>query len=200
MGSHLLFLLPLFIGALAAGVHHQAPRRHRPWRDSLHYESGRSVDLLTYYEARNLLNSAILVPSQRIAVEIVQHSKSEDTVVWIDDLRYLAPPLEYDLPKSFRVRPLTSAESVEAARSELNAGTIRHIWFVRGTHDVSTGHIFEKLESQMMETWNGHALYPYVPFSPAQLAILRVLRHQDGSQFRQYYCEVWEFWAPATGN
>jgi hypothetical protein len=195
MGSHLLFLLPLYIVALAAGV----ASKHR---------AGTAIGVIlftmnlagvwTYYEVRNLLNSALLVPSQRIAAEIVQHSKSEDTVVWIDDLRYLAPPLEYYLPKSFRVRPLTSAESVEAARSELDAGTIRHIWFVRGTHDVSSGHVFEKLQSQMMETRNGHTLYPYVPFSSAQLAILRVLRTQDGNQLQKYYCEVWEFRDPAN--
>src|SRR5664279_3852213 len=145
--------------------------------------------LWTYYEARDLLNTGYLVPDQRISTEIVQHSTSEDTVVWVDAVSFDGTPLEYYLPKGFRIRWLTSPESVEAARAEINAGAIRHVWFVRSSHDISPGHMFEKLQSQMTETWSEHTLHPYVPFSPTHLAILRVLallRHQDGNQPRQY--------------
>ena len=127
------------------------------------------------------------------------HSSSEDTVVWIDELSFDGTPLEYYLPKGFRIRWLTSPESVGAARAELDAGSIDHVWFVRGSRDISPGHIFENLESQMMQEWSEHTLYPYVPFSPAHLAVLRVmalLRHQGESQPRRYLCEVWEFQDP----
>jgi hypothetical protein len=75
------------------------------------------------------------------------------------------------------------------------------VWFVRSSNDISPGHIFENLESQMTQAWSEHALYSYVPFSPLHLAVLRalaLLRHQDGNQRRRYFCEVWEFTAPAT--
>ncbi len=158
------------------------------------------VGLWTYYEARDFLNAGYLVPNQRIATNIVQHSRSEDTVVWIDSLNFDGTTLHYYLPKNFQVRWLDSPESVAAARAELDAGNIRHIWFVRSSHDISPGHIFEKLETQMTEKWNQKLLHSYVPFSPLQLEILRtleVLRHQDRSHSRQYMYQMWEFQDPA---
>ena len=196
IGARLLFLLPLFLVALAAGV--TAKKRLGTLIGVILFAVN-LAGVATYYKARDLLNAGYLVPSQRIATEIVLHSRSEDTVVWIDALSFDGSPLEYYLPKDFRIRWLTSPESVGAARAELHAGSIRHLWFVRSSHDVSPGHIFETLESQMMEEWSGHTLYSYTPFSPVHLAVLRVmalLRHQDGSQPRRYLCEIWEFQRP----
>jgi len=196
IGSRLLFLLPLFILAMAAGV----TTRHRLGTTlGVLLLAANLAGLCSYYRARGLLTASYLVPNQRIVTEIVQHSRTEDTVVWVDGLNSDVMAFEYYLPKSFRVRWLTSPESVAAARAELNAGTIRHVWFVRSSHDISPGHEFEKLQSQMTETWIQHSLHPYVPISPVHVAILRVLallRHQDGSQPRQYMCEVWEFQGP----
>src|SRR5664279_2638522 len=193
MGARLLFLLPLFLLALAAGV---TTKGRVGTVLGVILLAVNLAGLWVYYEGRDLLNAAYLVPSQRIATNVVLHSRSEDTVVWIDELNFDGSALEYYLPKDFRIRWLTSAESVGAARAELNAGSIRHVWFVRSSRDISPGHIFEKLESQMMQKWSQHTLYSYVPFSPAHLAVLRVmalLRHQDLSQPRRYLCEVWEF-------
>jgi len=193
MGAQLLFLLPLFLLVLAAGV---TTKGRAGTALGVILLTVNLAGLWTYYEARDLLNAAYLVPSQRIAEQIALHSRSEDTVVWIDELGFDGSAIEYYLPKGFRIRWLTSPESVEEARSELNAGAIRHVWLVRSSHDVSPGHIFQKLESQMTQTWSEHDLYSYVPFSPVHLAVLRVLallRHQDGNQPRRYLCEVWEF-------
>jgi len=196
MGARLLFLLPLFFLALATGVMTKGRVGTVP---GLILLTVNLAGLWTYYEGRDLLNAGYLVPSQRIATDILLHSRSEDTVVWIDALSFDGTALEYYLPKDFRIRWLTSPESVGAARAELNAGSIRHIWFVCTSHDISQGHIFDKLESQMTQTWAEHALYSYVPFSPVHLALLRVLgflRHQDRYQLRQYVCEMWEFQSP----
>ncbi len=193
MPARLLFLLPLFLVTVAAGV---TTRRRIGTALGAILVATNLAGLWTYYEARDLLNAGYLVPNQQIGAEIALHSRSEDTVVWIDELSFDGSALEYYLPKSFRIRWLTSPESVAAARAELNAGTIRHVWFVRSSHDISPGHIFEKLESEMTGAWSGHMLYNYVPFSPVHLETLRVLallRHQDGSQTRRYLCEVWEF-------
>ncbi|HEY5174794.1 MAG TPA: hypothetical protein VII95_04425 [Terriglobales bacterium] len=196
MGARLLFLLPLFLVALAAGV----TTKHRVGTAlGVILLAANLAGLWTYYEARDLLNAGYLVPNQRIAAEIALHSRSEDTVVWIDEMNFDGTTLEYYLPKSFRLRWLTSPESVEAARAELKAGAIRHVWFVRSSHDISPGHVFEELEAQMRGTWSEHTLYSYVPFSPTHLAILRalaLLRHQDGNQPRRYMCEVREFQGP----
>ncbi len=193
MGARLLFLLPLFLLALAVGV---------TIKGRLGTALGvvlfvvNLAGLWSYYGARDLLNPGYLVPNERIAAEIVRYSRSDDTVVWIDELNFDGTTLESYLPKSYRIRELTSRESVEAARSELDAGAIRHVWFFRSAHDISPGHEFEKLESQMTGIWIEHALYYYVPFSPTHLAILRVLAHvreSDGSQPRRYMYQMSEF-------
>ena len=196
MAARLLFLLPLFLIALAAGV----TSKHRVGTAvGVILLAANLVGLWTYYEAKDFLNAGYLVPNQNIAAEISSHSSSEDTIVWIDALNFDGTTLEYYLPKSFRVRWLDSPESIATARAELNAGAIRHIWFVRSTHDISPGHVFQQLESQMATTSTHHALYNYVPFSPVQLDILRVLailRHQDSSRTRQYMYQMDEFQDP----
>jgi hypothetical protein len=196
MPARLLFLLPLFLVALAAGV---TNTRRVGIALGVVLCIVNLAGLWTYSEARDLLNPAYLVPNQDIASEIMLHSSSEDTVVWIDALNFDGTTLEYYLPKSFRVRWLTSPESVAVARAEVNAGSIRHVWFVRNSHDISPGHEFEKLEGQLTETWKQHALHRYLAFSPVHLATLRVLailRHPDGSQPRQYMYQMWEFQGP----
>ena len=193
MPARLLFLLPLFLVAMAAGVTTKGRSGTALGAILL---TVNLVGIWSYFGARDLVNAGYLVPNQRIAAQIALHSSSEDTVVWIDELSFDGSALEYYLPKNFRIRWLTSHESVAAARAELNAGNIRHIWLVRSSHDISPEHVFEKLESQMIETSNRHAQYSYVPFSPTQLEILRVLallRRQDRGQIRHHMCEVWEF-------
>ncbi len=196
MAARLLFLLPLFLLALATGI----TAKHRiDIALGVILLAVNLVGLWTYYQATDFLNAAYLVPNQRIATDIVQHSKSEDTIVWIDALNFDGTTLEYYLPKSFRVRWLDSSESIAAARAELNAGAIRHIWFVRSSHDISPGHGFQQLEAQMARTSTQHTLYNYDPFSPVQLEILRmlaILRHQDSSRTRQYMYQMDEFQDP----
>ena len=196
MGARLLFLLPLFLLALSAGV---------MARDRLGAALGMAlvaanlVGLWAYFGARDILNLAYLTPNQRIAQEIVLHSRADDTVVWIDGLNFDETTLEYYLPGNIKVRSLTSPESVAAARAELDAANIQHVWFVRSLNDISPGQAFEKLESQMMETWPEEALHPYLPLSPTHVVILRglaPLRHQDGSHARQYMYQMWEFRRP----
>ena len=198
VGARLLFLLPLFLLALATGV---TTKGRAGTALGVILLAVNLAGLWTYYQARDLLNAGYLVPSQRITEQIALHSSSEDTVVWVDEVSFDGSALEYYLPKDFRIRWLTSPESVEEARAELTGGAIRHVWLVRSSKDISPGHIFENLESQMTQAWSEHALYSYVPFSPLHLAVLRalaLLRHQDGNQRRRYFCEVWEFTAPAN--
>jgi len=196
MGARLLFLLPLFLLALAAGV---TTKGRVGTAVGVILLAANLAGLWTYYGARDLQNAAYIVPNQRIATEIAQHSRSEDTVVWIDELGFDGSALEYYLPQGYRIRWLRSPESVGAARAELKAIGIRHVWFVRSSKDISPGHLFDELGSQMAQTWVEHARYSYAPFSPAHLAVQRMLarlRYQDENQLRRYLCEVWEFQGP----
>ncbi len=196
MPARLLFLLPLIVFAMAAGI---TTKQRTGTILGVILVAVNLVGVWTYYGATDLLNTGYLTPNQTIAAAIAQNSNTEDTVVWVDSMSFDGTTIEYYLPRGFRIRWLASPESVAAARDELNAGTIRHVWFVRRSHDVSPGHIFQDLDAQMMESSKESVLHPYVPLSPVHRLILRglsLLHHQDGNQPRQYMCEVSEFRNP----
>jgi hypothetical protein len=196
MPARLLFLLPLFVVAMAVGI--TAKRRARTILGVI-LVAVNLVGAWTYYGATDLLNTGYLTPNQTIAAEIAQNSNPEDTVVWIDSVSFDGTTIEYYLPRGFRIRWLASPESVAAARDELNAGTIRHVWLVRRSHDVSPGHIFQDLDAQMLESSKESVLHPYVPLSPVHRLILRGLGlfHYSGEDRpRQYMCVISEFRDP----
>lgn len=198
MGARLLFLLPLFVVAIAAGV--ESKRRVGTVLGVILFGAN-LAGVWSYFGARDILNIGYLAPHRKIAAEIVLHSNPADTVVWIDSLNIDAGVLEYYLPKDFRIRLLDTPESVAAARAELDSGTVRHVWFVRNPHDISPGHVFGKLEDEMKVKWYNHSLHPYVPFSPTHLAIMHgmaMLHHDEWRNPPRYMYEVWEFWRPAS--
>jgi hypothetical protein len=197
MPARLLFLLPLFVVAMAVGI----TAKHRTGTIlGIILVAVNLVGMWTYYGATDLLNTGYLTPNQTIAAEIAQNSNPQDTVVWIDSISFDGTTIEYYLPRGFRIRWLASPESVAAARDELNAGTIRHVWLVRRSHDISPGHIFQDLDAQMMESSKESVLHPYVSPSPVHRLILRGLSrfHYSGEDRpRQYMCVVSEFREPS---
>jgi uncharacterized membrane protein len=195
IGARLLFMLPLFLLALAAGV--VAQRRLGVIFGGLLIVAN-LAGIGSYFQAKDILNLAYLTPNQRIADDIAQHSRADDSVVWIDNINFDEPTLAYFLPKDLRVRALDSPESIAAARHELESGDIRQVWLVRSVHDISPGHALEETESQMMAKWPEHSVRCYLELSPTHRAILRALesvRHQQSSP-RQYMYQVMEFQHP----
>lgn len=192
MSARLLFLLPLFLALLAAGV----IARHRMGALVGVAVIGCNIaGIAAYFNVNEILNVAYTTPNARIAEEIALHSQPADTAVWMDGLNFDDTVVQYYLPASFRVRELTSPESVAAARAELDTANIRHVWFLRSVHDISAGQLFGQLESQMMAAWPEHTLHSYVELSPTHLAVLHMLallRHQDQSR-PPYMYQMWEF-------
>jgi len=196
MGARLLFLLPLFLLALAAGV---TAKGRAGFMLGIALIAVNLGGIGAYFQAKDILNLAYVTRYQRIAEQIERTSRAENTVVWVDGLNFDEETLAFYLPKNLRVRELTSPESVAAARKELGSGAIRHVWFVRSVHDISAGHAFEQAESQMMGTWPEHTATFYVELSPTHRAILRALaplRHQEDIRPRQYMYQVSEFRRP----
>jgi len=196
MGARLLFLLPLFLLAVAGGV---VAKGRVGFVLGGVLIAADVAGIGAYFQAKDILNLAYLIPNQQIAADIAQHSRPEDTVVWIDDINFDEETLAFFLPKNLRVRALESPESIAAAHHDLESGKIRHVWLVRSVHDITPGHVFEESESQMMATWPEHSLRYYLELSPTHRAILRVLellRHQNQSQPRQYMYQAMEFQRP----
>jgi uncharacterized membrane protein len=196
MGARLLFLLPLFLLALASGIN---AKGRAGLILGIALIAANLAGVGAYFQGKDILNLAYLIPNQRMAEDIALRSRPDDTVVWIDAVNFDEPTLAFFLPKDLRVRALDSPESIAAARQELDSGDIRHVWLVRSVHDISPGHAFEETESQMMATWPEHDVYYYLELSPTHRAILRaleILRHQNQSQPRQYMYQVMEFRRP----
>ena len=194
VSARLLFLLPLFLIALSAGV---TIRRRLGVLLGVALVGVNIVGIVAYFHVSDILNVAYTTPSENMAKEIASHSDPADTMVWVDGLNFDDTTLEHYLP-NFQLRELTTPESITAAIVELNAGTTRHVWFIRSTHDISPEHGFETLESQMSEKWPEHTWHPYLKLSPTHLAVMNSLarlRHDDRSR-REYMYQMWEFRRP----
>lgn len=192
MGARLLFLLPVFLLTMAAGI---VSKKRLGMILGIVLFLANLGGIWGYFGAWDILNAGYITPNQEIAREIVLHSSPENTVVWIDGLNIDGSTLQYYLSKTFPIRILTTPETIAAAQAELQNGNIHHVWFIRNTHDISAGHAFSKLEQEMSRTWYNRTLHPYVPLSPTHRAILRaiaMLHHEDMSSPRYMY-EVWEF-------
>ena len=196
MGARLLFLLPGFVLAAAAGISSK-PRSGMVLGVLLFLANLAGVS--GYFGARDILNIGYLAPHREIASEIVHRSAPENTVVWIDGLNLDGSVLQYYLPRTFEVHVLTTPESVAAALAELRKTNIQHVWFLRNPHDLSAGQALTKLEQDMRTNWYNRTLHPYVPFSPTHLAILRalaMLHHEEWRGSPRYMYEAWEFRRP----
>lgn len=195
VAPRLLFLLPWFLLAVSAGV---TSKQRLGIAVGIAILAANAAGIWSYFKGKDLLNATYVIPAQQMAQQIALHSQPNDTAVWIDTTNFDGPLLEYYLPISFRVRELSSPDSVSFAEDDLTRGKIRHLWFVRSLHDTSSGRIFDTLESTLIREWPEHAFYRYVELSPTRALILRILarlRHQDPKR-SEYLYEISEFMAP----
>ena len=193
--ASLLFLLPWFLLAVSAGV---TSKRRLGAAVGIAILAANAAGIWSYYKGKDLLNAAYLIPGQQMAQQIALHSQPNDTTVWIDAVDLDGTVLEYYLPARFPVRELNSPDSVRFAEDELKRGNIRHLWFVRSLHDISSGRTFDTLESTLVRELPVHAFYRYVELSPTRAVILRILarlHHQDPKR-SEYLYEVSEFVVP----
>jgi hypothetical protein len=79
--ARLLFLLPLAMLAIAAGAHYH-PRAGTVIAGS--FLAANLVGIVSYFQARDLLNIGYLAPMDRIARDIAAKSSPADTVVLVD--------------------------------------------------------------------------------------------------------------------
>jgi hypothetical protein len=183
--ARLLFLLPLALLAIAAGAY-RAPRAGSPIAGAL--LAANLVGIVSYFQARDLLNIGYLAPLDPIALDIANRSSPADTLVLIDGPNLSGVVLDYYLPR-FTIRYIFTAEDAEAAWREVNAPVNRHVWFLRNPRDVTPGHVLERLESDLRKSWSGQ-LHPYMSFSPTHRALMRAAGVQVSSDWMY---AAWEF-------
>jgi hypothetical protein len=151
------------------------------------------VGIGSYFQARDLLNIGYLAPLDRVARDITRSSSSADTIVLVDGPNLSGVVLDYYLP-GFSVRYLFDEQDAEAAWREVNAPVNRHVWFLRNPRDVTPGHVLERLETELRNSWQGH-LHPYMSFSPTHRALMRVVNVQVSSDLMY---AAWEFQKPSN--
>jgi len=189
MGARLLFLLPLFIVTVAAGIV-ETGRLGTVFGVALFAAGAGGV--WSYFEARDMINIAYVAPQQQIAGAIARRSVPADTVVWVDGLNMDEAVLAYYLPAGFAVRVLRSGSDAGAAWNEVEGNPgVRHVWFLRSQQDTSPGQTFEKLEKRMLDSWHYRTLYPYVPAPAAYRLVLTLVMRV--AQPPRYLYQLWEF-------
>lgn len=183
--ARLVFLLPLALLAIAAGAQ-ASPRAGSVIAAAL--LAANLVGIASYFQARDLLNIGYLAPMDRIAKDIANNSSPADTLVLVDGPNLSGVVLEYYLP-GFSTRQIFTGQDAEAARRELANPAIRHVWFLRNPRDVTPGHVLERLETELRQSWPGQ-LHPYVPFSPTHKALMRIMNVPVSSDWMY---GTWEF-------
>ncbi len=194
--ARLLFLLPALLAAVASGSRLR-PRFGAPVAAVLLVTNLTGV--FFYFQTRNLLNPAYVLPTDRIAFQIEQFSPPGSTVVWADALNFPYPVLRYYLDPGFPVRPIDSPAAARAALAELATGKFDRVWLVRSTHEVTADRSLDTLEDAMRSAaWN-RRLHPYVPLSSAQRALLRLLALTPARVAAPlpFAYEAWEFARPS---
>ncbi len=194
--ARLLFLLPALLAAVAAGSRLR-PRFGAPAAALLLVTNLAGV--FYYFQTRNLLNPAYVLPTDRIAFQIEQFSPPGSTVVWADALNFPSPVLRSYLDAGFPMRPIDSPEAARAALAELAAGKFDRVWLVRSTHDITPGRSLDTLEDALRSAaWN-RRLPPYVPLSPTHRALLRLLAFTPArvAEPLPFAYEAWEFARPS---
>jgi hypothetical protein len=189
MGARLLFLLPLLLVAVAAGIG-ELGRVGTVFGVALFAANAGGV--WAYFKTSDILNVAYLAPNRQIAALIAVRSSPADTLVLVDGLNVDAAALADYLPLNFALGVLRSPADAVAAWNILQTNPrIRHVWFLQSPHDISAGQAFEKLQRQMMGAWYSHTLHPYVPTSAIQRWGMKHAMHI--AQPPGYVYEVWEF-------
>jgi len=183
--ARLLFLLPVFLLAIAAGVNY-APRVGIVIAGAL--LAANFVGIASYFQARDLLNIGYLAPMESIARDIASNSPRAGTLVLVDGANLSGSVLEYYLP-GFTTRQISTAQDADAARLEIVNPAIQRVWLLRNPHDVTPGHIMEQLENDLLRMREG-SLHRYTPFSLTQKALMRVANVQVSTDFSY---AAWEF-------
>lgn len=194
----MLFTLPLFIAAVAAGIEFR--QRAGLAFGILLFGAG-AAGIWFYFGARDFLNPAYLAPDREIAASIVLHSNPADTMVWLDAAPDDSRAFEYYLPVVFRLRRVDSPDAAAAAKAEAESGAVRDVWFVRRLSANSDMNAAGKLANEMRTQWYNHTMRPYVPLSPAHKALLRwraVLLGERRSDSPRYLYEVWKYERPMS--
>src|SRR5581483_4020080 len=115
--ARLLFLLPLALLAIAAGVQ-SAPRAGIPIAAAL--VAANLIGIVSYFHSRDLLNVGYIAPLDRMARDIAASSSPADTTVLVDGPNLSGNVIEYYLP-GFTVRQIFTAEQAESAWREASA-------------------------------------------------------------------------------
>lgn len=135
MGARLLFLLPLLLVAVAAGI---GELGHVGTVFGVALFAANAGGVWYYFETRDILNVAYVAPSRQVAALISVRSSPADTLVLVDGLNLDGAALADYLPLNFALHVLQSSEDAAATWSFLESNPrVRHVWFLQSPHDIS---------------------------------------------------------------
>ena len=136
-----------------------------------------AISLMSYYQRSNFRNKGYAVPLENIASRIRSEGNPSTSLLMLDAYNSDSVVLLYYLGSDFRHLLLTAAD-VTQAEAVLKDPSVRHVWIVRNTHDVSPGHISTRIES-LACSGGVERQYGYMPYEAWERRAMVLVGIQD---------------------
>jgi len=142
-----------------------------------------------YFHKTGFRNKEYAVPIQEIAAHIRQSSTAADSAILVDSGNSDPTAMEYALGPS---RPFLQTGNPQAALAVarlLAEPTVRTIWFLRSTHDISAAQLDARFERQLRAAMPV-TVHTYEAFTPLETWLMRAMGMRDPPAWSQ---ELMEF-------
>ena len=141
-----------------------------------------------YFHKTGFRNKEYAVPIQEITAHIRQSSTAADSAILVDSGNSDPTAMEYALGPS---RPFLQTGNPQAALAVvrlLAEPTVRTIWFLRSTHDVSAAQLDARFERQLRGAMTV-TVHPYEAFTPLERWLMRAMGMRDPPAWSQELLE-----------
>jgi hypothetical protein len=168
--ARLLWLLPLYLTLLATGIAAR-PAWGRAMGAALLviYATGDAA----YFFHGSFLNKGYSAPYDEIAARIQAERSPGSVLLLADCCNADLPALLWQLNPAPAVESVGDEAALAALLSRIDAAPYAQIWFFRNGHDVTAGHINERLDKELNKRYPAERRR-YLPYSPAEQALMKL--------------------------
>jgi hypothetical protein len=179
--ARMLFVLPFFLMLVVAGagVHRLAGN----------FVLGAMLVLsisgtVCYFFKIGFRNKDYPMPLGEIAAYVKQNSTAGDSVILIDSANSDPTGMEYALGPDRPFLPSAAPPTHDALAARLASHRVRTVWFLRNTHDISSGGVNERFEADLRKMAKPAVLY-YQPYSVLERGLMQVLGMREPPWYAQ---------------
>jgi hypothetical protein len=145
--------------------------------------------LASYFQKESFLNKGYLTPFDQMAERIRNHSRPVTTLVIVDGFNVDPKPAVEQICYEYDCLVVSNAETLRAVRDAAEHPRAEVVWYLRGTHDVSPGHVHGALEAAFSRNYQAQT-HLYLAYSRVERAVLRLIGWRDPPA---HYYQMMEF-------